>query len=89
MALEALQSGDSWDFRFEKEPRCPHCGHVCSVSDNEWWFLYEEGEHEVECPSALCERTFTVSVHVSYSYSTDEQEEDEPDESPSRTQEES
>ena len=21
-------------------PKCPHCGEVCNVSDNEWWKLY-------------------------------------------------
>lgn len=52
-------------------PKCPHCGEVCDVSDNEWWRLYEEGEHEVTCPH--CDGDFTVSTSVSYSFSTDEQ----------------
>ena len=52
-------------------PKCPHCGEVCDVSDNEWWKLYEEGEHEVTCPH--CDGDFTVSTSVSYSFSTDEQ----------------
>ena len=53
-------------------PRCPHCGTECSVSENEWWKLYEEGEHEVSCPH--CDGDFSVSTRVSYSFSTDEQE---------------
>lgn len=60
------------DFGANKQPRCPHCGAECSVIENEWWKLYEEGEHEVSCPH--CEGDFSVSVRVSYSYSTDEQE---------------
>lgn len=52
-------------------PKCPHCGAVCSVNDNEWWSLYEEGEHEVCCPN--CDGDFAVSTSVSYSFSTDEQ----------------
>lgn len=54
------------------QPRCPHCGAECDVSDNDWWRLYEEGEHEVSCPH--CDDDFTVSTRVSYSFSTDEQE---------------
>lgn len=53
-------------------PKCPHCGTVCDISDNDWWKLYEEGEHEVSCPS--CGDDFTVSTRVSYSFSTDTQE---------------
>lgn len=53
-------------------PKCPHCGHVCDIRDNEWWDLYEEGEHEKECPA--CEGEFTVSTRASYSFSTDNQE---------------
>ncbi len=71
--LHALTNGDRWDFMHEKSPKCPHCGHDCNVSDNDWWQLYEEGEHEVECPS--CEEGFAVSTHVEHSFSTAEQEE--------------
>lgn len=53
------------------EPKCPHCGQECSVSENEWWNLYEEGEHEVTCPS--CDEDFSVSTRVRYSFSTDKQ----------------
>jgi hypothetical protein len=70
--LSALSDGNRWDFAYEAEPKCPHCGYVCNVADNDWYQLYEEGEHEVECP--LCEQGFTVSTHVQHSFSTDEQE---------------
>lgn len=62
------------DFVRNDKPKCPHCGHDCCVIDNEWWELYEEGEHEVTCPS--CDQDFTVSTSVSYSFSTDSQERD-------------
>ena len=52
--------------------KCPHCGEVCDVGANDWWRLYEEGEHEVSCPH--CDGDFSVSTRVSYSFSTDEQE---------------
>lgn len=69
--LAALKSGDGWDFRYNKEPKCPHCAHDCRISHNEWWQLYEEGEQQVECP--ICDHEFTVSTSVEYRFSTDEQ----------------
>lgn len=66
------------EFFASSDPKCPHCGDECSVSDNEWWKLYEEGEHDVTCPS--CDEDFTVRTSVSYSFSTDEQEDYEDDE---------
>ena len=41
------------------------------IYDYEAWNLYEEGEHEIECP--FCENEFEVSVHVSYTYDTSNQ----------------
>jgi hypothetical protein len=42
------------------------------VSDNEWWFLYEDNnERMVTCPK--CEKDFEVEVHCTYKFSTDEQ----------------
>ncbi len=54
------------------QPKCPHCGKECDISENDWWNLYEEGEHEVSCP--YCDGDFTVMTRVSHSFSTDEQE---------------
>jgi uncharacterized Zn-finger protein len=72
--LQALKaSRDTLEFWGNKQPKCPHCGADCDVNENEWWKLYEEGEHEVTCPH--CDGDFTVSTMVSYSFSTDTQEE--------------
>lgn len=60
-----------------EQPRCPHCGQSIDISENELWRLYEEGEHELECP--YCNADFSVSVNVSYSFSTDDQDMDEED----------
>lgn len=60
------------DYWSNKDPRCPHCGTECDVSKQEWWKLYEEGEHDVTCPH--CYEDFTVTTRVQYSFSTDEQE---------------
>ena len=76
-ALKKAQESDRYlpeGFWRSDEPKCPHCGGVCAVSENDWWKLYEEGEHEVSCPH--CDEDFTVSTHVSHSFSTDEQEDD-------------
>ncbi len=74
----ALKDGHTIDFVRTEDPKCPHCGSVVSVIDNELWQLYEEGEHDIECD--YCDLAFTVSTHVTYSFSTDDQEdsEDEP-----------
>lgn len=63
------------DFFRRDEPKCPHCGHECDISENGWWRLYEEGSHDVTCPS--CDEDFTVETNVVYSFSTDTQEDDE------------
>lgn len=54
------------------QPKCPHCGEVCDISDNDWYRLYEEGEHEVDCPH--CDGEFTVGTRVSFSFDTCDQE---------------
>ena len=69
----ALNRANIDAFWRNKEPRCPHCGESCGVSDNDWWKLCEEGEHEVCCPH--CDGDFTVITHVHYSFSTEEQPE--------------
>lgn len=53
-------------------PKCPHCGHVCDISEEGWYDLYDEGEHEKSCPS--CDGDFTIRSEAKYSFSTDEQE---------------
>lgn len=68
----ALKASDKYDFWGQDSPKCPHCGHVAEISANDWYQLYEEGEHEVTCPS--CDEDFTVSTRVSFSFSTDNQE---------------
>lgn len=71
--LEALNSGDSFDFALNLNPKCPHCGNDCCISKLEWWNLYsgDGDEHKKECPQ--CDREFTVKTVVSYRFSTDEQ----------------
>lgn len=71
----ALKQGDDIEFWGNDLPKCPHCGHLYDINDHEAWGLYEEGPHEIECPS--CDLEYDVTVNVSCTYSTDEQEDDE------------
>jgi len=72
-ALKAYSDAmDRLEFFGCQDPKCPHCGEVCIVGDNEWYKLYEEGEHDVCCPH--CDEDFSVSTRVSYTFSTDHQE---------------
>jgi len=70
-ALKREPAG-SLEFWGNKQPKCPHCGHEVGISKNDLWRLYEEGEHELECPD--CEGAFIVWTRVSYSFDTDSQE---------------
>lgn len=72
-ALKSEPAG-SLEFWENDNPKCPHCGYVCDISDNEWWRMYEEGEHEAECPS--CDKEFLVETRVSFSFSTDQQDDE-------------
>lgn len=69
---EALKAASWCDFSYRDEPKCPHCGTGYNICDNETWRLYEEGEHDVTCPS--CDMDFSVSTHITHAFSTDTQE---------------
>lgn len=73
--LEALNAepAGSLEFWGNKHPKCPHCAAEIDVSANDLWRIYEEGEHEIDCP--ICDLEFSVSTNVSYSFSTDRQDE--------------
>ena len=71
-AFEALRDGDSWQFADCGDPRCPHCGDLCGITTYEWYFLYEEGDHDVECPH--CKGAFVVNSKARFTFSTDDQE---------------
>lgn len=46
--------------------RCPKCRHKISVYDSEWFSLYEEGSHEVDCDE--CDYEFSVETRIEYSF---------------------
>lgn len=70
--LAALKAKDPIEFWGNKMPKCPHCGTDIDIDQQEWWHLYEEDTHGVECP--ICDLPFEVRVIASYSFSTDEQD---------------
>lgn len=69
--LKALHAGHWVDFAFNREVKCPHCGEDMEPGRFDMNRLYEEGEHEVDCPR--CDQAFKVHTHVSFSFSTDKQ----------------
>jgi hypothetical protein len=75
--LKALKEGDWIQFSANRNPKCPHCGHVCDIQENEWWDLYQEGDHEKHCPS--CGLEFVIDACCEYTFNTDEQEDDDAD----------
>lgn len=64
---------DRIQYKRNDDPRCPHCDFIIDISKNEFYELYEEGEHEIQCPS--CEKNITVKSEIEYKFSTDEQPE--------------
>lgn len=71
--LAALKEGGWGAFSGLPQPKCPHCGEVYDITDNEAWQLYSDDErHDVECPS--CDEEFQVTSRANWSFSTDEQE---------------
>jgi DNA-directed RNA polymerase subunit RPC12/RpoP len=66
--------------------RCPKCRHSWNPFEDDCYFensVFEEGEHDVSCPS--CEHKFEVTTNVSYSFDSpalivDEVDEEEAEE---------
>lgn len=66
---------DNWtDYWANTDPKCPHCDYDININNNELWELYEEGKHNIDCPS--CGKAMIVYVNVERSFSTDEQEDE-------------
>ncbi|MBR1738310.1 MAG: hypothetical protein IJ736_15110 [Firmicutes bacterium] len=64
------EEGETFDTWSDEFVICPHCGYA---DPTEWGFedfpeIYEDGEHEVECPE--CEKKFVLETHISYFYKT-------------------
>lgn len=75
--LNALKTGDRWDFVLNDCPKCPHCGDDFDIDVNEAYYLYDMSatDHEVICLG--CDLLFSVVVDAKYSFTTDRQEDDE------------
>lgn len=50
--------------------RCPNCKKLISPEDHELFYLFNEGEHEVNCPG--CGNDFSVSTTVKYTFESPE-----------------
>lgn len=48
--------------------RCPHCGNSFDPSETDYYELYGDGEHTVNCFD--CGKDFTVETSVSYTFTS-------------------
>ena len=55
--------------------KCNHCKEEIDIQDNEFYQLYEEGTHEVECPK--CDETIHINSIVNYSFEVTDEDGDE------------
>jgi len=67
-----LTTDNSMDYWGNEQPKCPHCDDEIDLGRYDLNWLYEEGEHTIDCP--CCEKALTVSTRVSFSFNTDKQE---------------
>jgi hypothetical protein len=72
--LNALKTGDRWDFVLSEQPRCPHCGDLYDIHENEAWSLYDMQRDSNDVICMGCDLLFTVKTEATYSFSTDEQD---------------
>lgn len=59
---------DTLDYKHNTEPKCPHCDSDIGISAHDLYDLYEDGEHEIECP--YCETPIKVISECTYHFST-------------------
>lgn len=67
-----LSTDNTIDYFGNDSPVCPHCDHEADIAENEWWFLYDEATHYVDCPD--CGKEYQVGSRAKWTFSTDEQE---------------
>lgn len=65
------------DYAFKKQPKCPHCDMDIDPVELEMWSLFDEDDHEIECP--YCERIITVVSSVTWKFSTDQHNDEDGD----------
>jgi DNA-directed RNA polymerase subunit RPC12/RpoP len=70
-------STDDGEVTHSSRVRCPSCNYSIDLRDD-FYELYEEGEHEIYC--LRCDYEFTVSTMVSYTFTSPPRvEKEEPD----------
>ena len=52
--------------------KCPHCEEEIVISESELFYLYEEGTHDVSCPS--CGGDILVQTEATYNFEVIEDE---------------
>lgn len=64
---QSLMDGEEDCTTSEAEVICPWCGEIYEIDDE--WHLYQEGEHNLECP--CCQKRFVLTTNVSYFFDTE------------------
>ena len=67
---EAIRNGEETDTGSSDYVICPYCGYAMDTRYRYEDFpeLYEEDDHEIECPE--CEKTYIMNTSISYYYET-------------------
>ena len=55
--------------------KCNHCKEEIDIGQNEFYQLYEEGAHEVDCP--FCEKQIYINSIVNYTFEVTDEDGDE------------
>ena len=67
-----LNEENSIDYAYNNEPLCPFCDYSMDINASELFQLYEDGDHELNCPN--CAKLVKVQSNVTFDFSTDEQD---------------
>jgi transcription elongation factor Elf1 len=68
---ETYIAPDELDCWHERDPRCPHCGHVMDDTCDLFGTHFEHDGHTTEVECGRCERSFTITLHVEFTYTTE------------------
>jgi uncharacterized Zn-finger protein len=70
-----LNESNKFDYRLNRDPKCPYCDHDIDMTYADLHHLYSEDEkNEVECP--MCDEVFYVRANVTWSFDSSKEKED-------------
>ena len=66
-----LTNDNSLDYWGNGTPKCPFCDKDIDISEHDMYCLYEEDDHDIDCP--YCEKTFIVISSCKWTFDTNKQ----------------